>query len=228
MLDVFCMAMETNLTRPSFKARCASIKDAQMVYRVIRKQIPYVAHSKAVREASTELMHKKNIWDYLVRRTQTLLEYREDRAFLNNNFNFYKEILCCAFKEKIAVCYELSALTELVLRLNNIQRCAKASLVSKSGQKLNHCVTCVQLSAVFDPKKTIIIDSFLQDADFLPNMLTKYKNEYKRYLNKIDSCDDIMLDWKKECPLTENNYAYFKEKYPDLIINRQLFTDKNS
>lgn len=218
--------MLINNSQPSFKSRCVTVKNAQDVCRAVRNNFPYVAYSKAAREASRDILKKENIFDYLVEKTKILKEYREDRQYLKNPFKFYKEILYSTFTEKLAACYELSALAEMILRMNGVKNCTKASLVSKSGKRMNHCVTYVQLSQKYDPKKVIIIDPFLQEADFLPNMLLKYKGQYKHCLNPIHPKDTITLCLKPEKPLTDEEINILKEKYPQLIFKKELFKEK--
>lgn len=227
---MFYRGMELN-SNISFKSRNSLIKDAGQVCRAVRKNFPYISHAKAAKEASYDIIKQENITDFLVRRDTLLKEYREDRRFLRTPVKFYKEILYTAIKEKLAACYELSALAELILRMNGITNCGKASLVSKSGKRLNHCVTYLQTTEKYDPKKLIIIDSWLQDCGFLPEMLTKYKNQYSKYFNKIHPKDTIHLEANGFFPLNRQDIEYFKEKYPQLILDKKkepLFVKKSS
>lgn len=152
--------------------------------------------------------------------------YREDRKFIKRTFNFYKEVLYSTIHEKVAACYELSVLAEMVLKMNGVKNCGKASLLSNTGERMNHCVTYVQLTEKFNPKKTIIIDPYLQDADFLPNMLKKYKNEYKKYFKNISDDTKLELNFIPERPLEKEEMDFLKKKYPNLILSNKLF-EKN-
>lgn len=211
------MELKNNI---SFKSRNALIKDAGTICRAVRKNFPYIAHAKAAKEASYDIINKENITDFIVKREKILQDYREDRKYLRTPIKFYKEILYCALQEKLAACYELSSLAELILRMNGITKCGKASLVSKSGIRLNHCVTYLQTTDKYDPKKLIIIDPWLQDCGFLPEMLTKYKNQYAKYFKKIHPKDTIHLEPKQQMPLEEKDIEYFKGRFPKLIFKK--------
>lgn len=210
----------------NFKSRCASIKDAQDVCRAVRNNFPYMSYSKAACEASNDILKKPKIYAYIIKMNNLLKRYRADRQFITKPANFYKEVLYSTIKEKVAACYDLAVLGELILKMNGIKNCGKTGLVTKSGQKINHCVTYVQLSEKFDPKKMIIIDPWLQEVDFLPNMLVKYKNHFKGYLLKKNINEDIRCEFKKPWDLKEEELKYFKEKYPQLLFKKELFAKK--
>ena len=207
----------------SFKSRSNLIKDADYLRRTVNREFPVVAFSKAAHEARFEIPKIKSIMDFIIRKGNLLKEYRQDRHFVKSPFTFYKNILYSTTKEKIGACYEQSSLIELALRINGVKNCAKASLADTSGNLLNHCVVYVKTGT--DPKKTIIIDPWLQDCGFLPEMMTKYKNEYKKYFKQPAQGEKIVLKAQKPQELTQEQLNYFKEKYPKLIISKKLFVE---
>lgn len=213
---------------PSFKGRASSVKDAQDICRKVRNSFPYVAYSKAALNNPEIVENNPKLLDYILKKNNQIKEYREDRKYIKNSLNFYKEILYSTEHAKIAPCYELSALTEMILRLNGIKNCAKASLVTNKGQKLNHCVTCVFPEKTTNPNKVIVIDSFLQDADFLPNMITKYKNQYKKFFKQPKKGEKIELEVRNPIPLNIKAKEYLSTKYPQLLFKHSLFHNKKN
>lgn len=210
------------LSNISFKSRNSLVKDAGLVCRKVRTAFPYVSHAKAAHEASPEILKNKDIVNFILKREKTLKEYREDQRHIQKPFNRYKEILYCTIKEKLAACYDLSVLTELVLRLNGIKNCTKVSLTNAEGKLLNHSAVIVKTSN--NPKKNIIIDPWLQDCGLESEMLTKYKSIYAKYFRKLSPNDKIELTLRPQEKLSQEEINYFKEKYPQLIINKELFT----
>lgn len=205
----------------SFKSRNSFIKDADKLRRTVNREFPVVAVTKAAHEALDEVSSIKRFRDFITRKVNIIKDYREDRRYVKNPFTFYKNILYSTSKEKLGMCYEQSSLIELALRMNGINNCSKASLVDASGNLLNHSVVCIRTSN--NPKKTVVIDPWLQDCGYLPEMITKYKNEYSRYFAKNKTCSDIYLKQRKPQELTPEQIDYFKEKYPNLVLKQKLF-----
>ena len=203
----------------SFKSRSSLIKDADNLRRVVNREFPVVAYTKAANEAWPEILSIKRIMDFILKKNRTLMEYRQDRRYVKNPFTFYKNILYSATKEKLGTCFEQSSLVELALRMNGVKNCAKASLADTAGNLLNHSVVYIKTGN--DPKKTIIIDPWLQDCGFFPEMMTKYKNEYKKYFKRPAQGEKIVLKPRTPQQLTDEQLNYFKEKYPELIVNKK-------
>ena len=218
---MFYPDMKINNNQPSFKSRNLSIKDAQQVCRIVRKTFPYVSYAKAAREASSSILHRENIFNFIINKEQKLKEFREDRLFFKNPFKFYNEVIYTAIKGKIASCAELSYLTEMILKMNGIKKCVKVSLISESGKNLNHCVVCLSKSQ--DPKKLIILDPWLQDAGYLHEMITKYKNEYSKYLKKFNKNEKVHLLFAQDKLLSNDDIKNLASKYPQLIFDEKFF-----
>lgn len=209
----------------SFKSRNNFIKDADLICRKVRTEFPYISHSIAAKSAPPKVTQQFKIVEFIKKRENILKEYREDRNFIRTPFKFYKEILHSTIKEKVAACYELSSLVELILRMNGINNCVKASLVSRSGKKLNHCVTCLKTGETHPNKRFIIIDPWLQESDYLGEMIKKYKNQYASLFRKIHPKDPIRLELKPTKPLNVEEIEYFQAQYPNLVM-KNIFQTK--
>ena len=204
----------------SFKSRSSLIKDADYIRRTVNRHFPVVLYTKAAHEYCGKLSGYKNIKNFILKKNEILKEYRKDRHYVKSPFVFYKEIIYCALKEKLGACFELSSLVELALRMNGVKNCTKASLVDSSGKLLNHSVVCIKNSD--NLKKSIIIDPWLQDCGFLPEMLSKYKNEYARYLKTPQQGSIVEIKLNPARELTEEQLNYFRAKYPRLLTKPEL------
>lgn len=218
------MQINPNNSNISFKSRSRLIKDADYLRRTVNREFPVVAYTKAAHEAAEKIPQIKKIMDFLKQKTRVLNSYREDRHFVKSPFTFYKNILYSTTKEKLGTCFEQSSLIELALRLNGVKNCGKASLADTAGNLLNHSVAYVKTGN--DPKKTVIIDTWLQDCGFLPEMMSKYKNEYKRYFKNPAKGQEMVLITRKPQELTPEQTEYFKQKYPQLVLKNRLFADR--
>lgn len=222
------MQIKTSSTHSSqnFKGRRADIKDAQDICRAVRNNFPYISYSKAACEASNKILKKEDIYNYIIKMNNTLKSYREDRQFIRTPFNFYKEVIYSTVKAKVAACYDLAVLAEMIMKMNGVKNCGKTGLITSNGDRINHCVAYVQLGKKFDAEKIIIIDPWLQEVDFLKNMHTKYNNQYRKYLTRKGVKDEIVFDFKKQWNLQEKEIEQLREKYPQLIFKKALFNAK--
>ena len=136
--------------------------------------------------------------------------------FIKNSVNLFKEILYCAAREKLASCYEQSAIAELILRINCVPNCTKASLVSSTGKRLNHCVTCIIPKDSKKLKDIVVIDPWLQKTGYYNEMLSLYKNDYSRYFRKISSDESIILELHPQAKLSFSDLKTLVDRYPQL------------
>lgn len=156
------MKISSNLNQYSNKN---VLKEADKVARAVRKSFDYIFMSKTLPEASEKILANPKIKNFVLQKERILKDYRQDRMFIMNSLNLCKEILYCAVREKLASCYEQFAIAELILRINGVQNCTKASLVSSSGKLLNHCVTCVIPKDAKKVKDIVVIDPWIQKVD---------------------------------------------------------------
>lgn len=157
----------------------------------------------------------------------------------NTKSNELDIILHSLENAKLGNCYENSIISELILKLNNINNACCASLYKglqrmgeNSWKDLDHAV-CIfnRDGSNFTgeiTKDTIIIDSWLGKADFAKNMENFYRNEFSQYFNL--NFDEV-FKYKKLNPLniSENKLSDLKNKYKFFIFtntNRNFMKNK--
>lgn len=192
------------------------LKEADKVARAVRNSFDYICMSKTVPEASAKILSQPRIRNFVLQKEKILKAYRQDRLFIKNPVNFYKDILYCANREKLASCFEQSSIAEIILQLNGVKNCTKASLVSSSGTRMNHCVTCVIPEGTKKLKDIIVIDSWLQKAGYYNEMINLYKNNFARYFKKIPPTDNVKLEFHPKIKLSFDELKNLVDRYPQL------------
>jgi hypothetical protein len=127
-----------------------------------------------------------NIFSWMERLISNIERERDFRhATSNNSFYKIRAIMSQLQNSKIGNCFEAANLSELLMRLNGEKNVYTANI--KVGKfQVDHTVCFFNKDGKpFDGKinkKTIILDSWLNDVDFANNMLNKYRNIYKKYM----------------------------------------------
>ena len=73
---------------------------------------------------------------------------------------------------RLGNCGESAQLAAITAKINGIKDCHITHLYSANGEDIDHAVLYV------NDKKPYIIDAWLGFADYVPNILNRYKNEY--------------------------------------------------
>ena len=200
----------------SFKARNPNIREAQKVCRMIRTNFDYISPTKIEKEMPIASYYDSKFTSFIEKKKNLNKESRIDRFFMKSIYKKYQEILRNAIQNKIANCYELSAITEIALKMNGIKNCAKASITTQSGKTIDHCVTCIFPKNPNDKKKIIIIDPLFQECGYINEMLTKYKHKYKQYFEKMKPTDELIIKPKDEKTLSASEIKKLTDKFKQL------------
>lgn len=126
---------------------------------------------------------------------------------------------------KLGNCGESADLTEIAARVNGIKDCGHASLfieVKGHDIDLDHAVLLVEDHKAHKP---YIIDSWLGFADYIPNAIQRYKNEFRHHFDIKGKNPKFYIDFDDESISSEifkHEYSEqkLKELYPELILRK--------
>ena len=142
--------------------------------------------------------------------------FNEAENFIGKILAFVKPVK----KYRRGNCGESAQLSAIVAKVNGLKDCYISSLVTKKGKDLDHSVLYVK------DKKPYIIDAWLGFADFVPNALSRYKNEFGFHFD-IKEGEKLALE-KLETDFTDVLNADFsksqinkiKKIFPEQFIKR--------
>ncbi|MBR1461302.1 hypothetical protein IJ596_06700 [bacterium] len=135
---------------------------------------------------------------------------------------------------KLGNCFEEAKVMELIMRLNGIKNICTA-LPYSGANELDHLVCVFNRDGTkFDGKitnSTIIIDPWIQKADFAHNIFKYYKNVIAQNMCAVDSLtgsripfnpnDKITLKPHEELKLTYADIEALKIEFPNLIFRNK-------
>ena len=141
------------------------------------------------------------------------------RAANNTDFGSMYAIISQLKFAKVGNCFENAKLSELILKLNGIDNACIGKI--KVGEHPIDHVVCLFNKDGSDftgnvNKNTIIVDSWLGDADFADNMLGKYRSIYKDYLF-VPKDGKLSIERIEKLNLNEAEYQEFKDDFPELL-----------
>lgn len=125
-------------------------------------------------------------------------------------------------KYKVGNCLESASIAELILKINGIKNGTTAMLFhGTTQQNLDHAVCVFNRDGTpFKgqiTKSTIIIDPWVEKADFAHNMFVHYKNMFNTHLN-IKENTPIKLEPIERVFLNDETINFVKTNYPDFIF----------
>ena len=204
----------------NFQSRNKTIRFADDVARHVNKCYPRISSSLTDDFVNINAFRKfkKRInaeTEYLLR-ADISEGFNEAENFIGKILAFVKPVK----KYRRGNCGESAQLSAIVAKVNGLKDCYISSLVTKKGKDLDHSVLYVK------DKKPYIIDAWLGFADFVPNALSRYKNEFGFHFD-IKEGEKLALE-KLETDFTDVLNADFsksqinkiKKIFPEQFIKR--------
>lgn len=209
-----------NCTLPNFQARGKTIRFADDIARRVNVCYPRISTSMI-----DDFVNVQTFRGFRKRLGERINNFREE---ISDSFddadNFIGKIM--AFikpvkRYKLGNCGESAQLANIVAKVNGIKNCYIASLKTSSLRNLDHSVLYVENNG-----KPYVIDSWLGFADYVPNAITRYKNEYKNHFfilkgdklvfQKLDNdyTDCLNQDFKR------SQINKLKKIYPEQVIKK--------
>ena len=208
------------LNNTCFKSRNQTIRFADDIARRVNQCYPRVSSTKVecCNNISKFPCLENNLMEKVsncVRKLKSDL-FDEDYSFCEN----IKAFITPVKKYKIGNCGESAQLSAIVAKVNGIKDCHLVTLV-KNDEEFDHAILLV------NDKKPYIIDAWLGFADYVPNTIQRYKNEYYKIFNfepndKITIATDLdnaYGDFFKD-NFTRKQINKIKRIYPEQFIQR--------
>ena len=229
----------------NFYGRCPEIRAGGDVCRIIKSQFPSYSVSKLNKRI--DLLHQKGILtgskysrtvDWWGDKT-ALRTYKLNRAIQHFDYKVYLDTIRFIKNTKIADCGQLADLAAFILKLNGYKP-AIAYINLSGGQKLDHalCVFNKNNKPIKEiTKGTIILDPWLGECDFAPNILKKYKEEYNGYFKirglvgpkepfiYINPEEKLTATLGKvQTKMKSREVEEMRAQYPNLLIRNSKYT----
>ncbi len=209
-----------NLTsQQNFTSRNPDIRLADAIVRQANLSYPRLSYIKLEKSP-----YKKDFKAAIERVGGKLVEVRELSSIelweKQSALKAIKNIMKWIKELKAGNCGESAELAALAARVNGFKNIKIGSIKSKLGRSLDHAVL------VIDNKNPIIIDAWLGFADYVPNALQKYQNEYKKYFGNLKSNDKMILGKNRNLDLrffdkiNEVSIRKLRKAFPELVIKK--------
>lgn len=208
-----------------FTSRNRTIRFADDVARRVNKCFPRVSPT-LVQDWHVVQKNKKHLRKFIRGIDEKIDDMREykDKLF------FYAQSVVgkmCAFtkavkEHRVGNCGESAQLGAIVAKVNGIRNAYLAELQTKRGKDLDHMVVYV------DDEKPYIIDPWFGIADYVPNMMQRYKSEYRHHFDLPKKRDNIKFvkiedDYYGDAlnvELSRRQKNKLLKLYPDMLIRR--------
>lgn len=157
---------------PHFQGRNKTIRFADDVMRKVNQCFPLYSATKL--ECFNNIEHFQSyLYDCAIPKIRLMREYKND--LYDDCLSVPAKLITIvktALKFKVGNCGEKAQLSAIVSQINGIKDCHIAALYTNGGRSLDHSVLFV------NAQKPYIIDPWCGFADYYPNAVVKYENEF--------------------------------------------------
>ena len=161
-----------NSYNQTFTSRNATIRFADNLVRKVNKEFPRISTTKLESFNNTYEFEylMENLWEKTV-----LMRNNISRKFVKTEDPVKKlKLLLDTIKiKKLGNCKESAQLSFILAKMNGIDNCKMAYVVSPGDYDYDHAVVLVE------DKKPYIIDAWLVFADYIPNAIKKFQKEFR-------------------------------------------------
>ena len=202
-----------------FKSRNKIIRYADDIVRRVNVCYPRISSSKVDDFTNIHAFRK-----YHKELSDRVRMFREDiKDSFNEAVNLVgeaKAFVNPVKRHKLGNCGESAQLANILAKVNGIKNCYIASLRTSTLRSLDHSVVYVE------GKTPYIIDAWLGFADYVPNAILRYKNEYRKHFFILDDNKLIFqkLDNKYTHSLNQNftqiQIDELKKIFPEQVIKK--------
>ena len=222
--------MQVNTCSPNFTSRNQSIRTADRICRMVKTEFPAISTSKVAIKVKNDpkysQFHKLDfdlghaIWK----------KVRDKYAPVRDDIiSRYKKIAELVKLERLVCCDELTRLAALVCAVNGIKsqplHVKHGSVDTSSPDSCGHVALAIipdgemrTGARMSDMKDVIVIDPWLDIADYAPNVAQEYKNQYPHLLRIKPGDEVFMAPDRFNFVLKEENFKDAREEFPELIL----------
>lgn len=207
----------------TFTARNKTIRFADDIARKVNKEIPLVSNTLM---AGMKNSSQSKFNDTLINISALVGAVRYAQiSYYSSALNFNQKIQAVInpiVRYGTGNCAESSQLATITAKANGIKNAQMRHLIDNKGHFLDHVVTYVP------DKKPYIIDAWLGFADYVPNAIARYKNEFQNYIHFDNSPNTKIMCVEFNSKNKINNFINqdfttedtktVTELYPELIM----------
>ena len=212
--------MKINTVDTTFQSRNSTIRFADDIARRVNQCYP--------RKSASLITSMKNIDRFKSLETRLsegiaqMRQTKRDRLFAAKTFPDMLRAIVDTIKEsKTGNCGESAELSAIVAKANGIQNCYLAEVEGEYGNDLDHTVLYV------NDKIPYVIDSWLGFADYVPNAVARYKNEYLKYFDEyymnqkiVFTKKDMGVDYFLNYKFSDFAVKSLREQFPETVIRK--------
>ena len=204
---------------PNFTSRNKKIRRAEDITRKVNNEYPRVASSRI-----DDYQNIDKFMGLKRRYTDRIIQLREDiddeEDFFADTLDNIKVLPRLVSERKIGNCAESTVLAGIAAKVNGIENFEAVGFDSSDSGEIDHVALLVN-----DKKNPYIIDAWLGLADYVPNVIEKYKGEYSNLLeldgNNDEKIELVPIPWGKMARIQKVSKKELQEAFPQLVLPKK-------
>ncbi len=222
--------MQVNTYSPNFMSRNPSVRTADRICRMVKTEFPSISTSMVGMKVKNDTKYSKfhkldfNLGHAIWKRVRDKVAPIKSDVIAR-----YKKLAELVKAERLANCDELTRLAALICAANGIKsqplHVKHGPVDTLNPDSCGHVALAVfpegemRIGArMSDMKDAIIIDPWLDLADYAPNVAQEYKNQYPHFLNIKNDDEVFMTPDRFGFILQEKDFDEVKKEFPELVF----------
>ncbi len=207
------VSFSNNYNNCSFSANHFQVYRAKEVCECVKEAFPYISPTRVSSKYRNKLLGHERILNNIRELQKKIERTRFKReAVYDKPVEYYKALIQDTKNIKALNCGEYASLSYLSLKMNGVENCKLAKVVTGNGRNIDHTVVVAE-----GESENIILDAWLGVADTEKNMNVLYNTKYADMFDLVPD-EKVKFVPVKSVDIDENSLKQIKNIVPELYL----------
>lgn len=211
------VSFSNNYNNCSFCANPFPVYRAKEVCECVKEAFPYISPTRVSSKYRNQLLMHERILNS-IRELQKKIEVTRNmrEAVLDKPVEYYRALVNDTKSIRALNCGEYASLSYLSLKMNGVENCRLANVITGNGRNVDHTVVLVDGGT-----ENIVLDAWLGVVETEKNMNALYNTKFANLFELVPN-EKVKFVPIKAVDIDENSLNQIKSFVPELYVNRNM------
>lgn len=211
------VSFSNNYNNCSFCANPFPVYRAKEVCECVKEAFPYISPTRVSSKYRNQLLMHERILNS-IRELQKKIEVTRNmrEAVLDKPVEYYRALVNDTKSIRALNCGEYASLSYLSLKMNGVENCRLANVITGNGRNVDHTVVLVGGGT-----ENIVLDAWLGVVETERNMNALYNTKFANFFELVPN-EKVKFVPVKAVDIDENSLNQIKSFVPELYVNRNM------
>lgn len=211
------VSFSNNYNNCSFGTTAIPVYRAKEVCECVKEAFPYISPTRVSSKYRTKLLEHDRILNSIrelqkkIERTRFMRE-----AVYDKPVEYYKALIHDTKTIKALNCGEYASLSYLSLKINGVENCKLAKVVTGNGRNIDHTVVVIG-----GDTENIVLDAWLGVVETEKNMNALYNTKYANMFELVPN-EKVKFVPVKAVDIDDKTLSQIKNLFPELYLSKSM------